>query len=105
MLASNATDPLAEYRPAGPDRSLLGDGVLFRRVSREGEVESSVHLRVLAREHRGRCIRAPLGTTATAGTAPVRGRSDLEDNHAMINGLTRMGFEVYEIYRVYERPI
>ena len=29
----------------------------------------------------------------------------LEDNHAMINGLTRMGFEVYKTYRVYERPI
>jgi GNAT superfamily N-acetyltransferase len=29
----------------------------------------------------------------------------LEDNHAMINGLTRMGFEAYETYRVYERPI
>jgi GNAT superfamily N-acetyltransferase len=29
----------------------------------------------------------------------------LEDNHAMINGLTRMGFEAYKTYRVYERPI
>jgi GNAT superfamily N-acetyltransferase len=29
----------------------------------------------------------------------------LEDNHAMVNGLTRMGFEVYKTYRVYERPI
>ena len=29
----------------------------------------------------------------------------LEDNHAMINGLRRMGFEVYKTYRVYERPI
>jgi GNAT superfamily N-acetyltransferase len=29
----------------------------------------------------------------------------LEDNHAMMNGLTRMGFEVYKTYRVYERPI
>jgi GNAT superfamily N-acetyltransferase len=29
----------------------------------------------------------------------------LEDNHAMINGLTRMGFEVYKTYRVYERAI
>ncbi|HUL78319.1 MAG TPA: N-acetyltransferase [Vicinamibacteria bacterium] len=29
----------------------------------------------------------------------------LEDNHAMINGLTRMGFEVYKTYRIYERPI
>ena len=29
----------------------------------------------------------------------------LEDNHAMINGLVRMGFEVYKTYRVYERPI
>jgi GNAT superfamily N-acetyltransferase len=29
----------------------------------------------------------------------------LEDNHAMINGLTRMGFAVYKTYRVYERPI
>jgi GNAT superfamily N-acetyltransferase len=29
----------------------------------------------------------------------------LEDNHAMINGLTRMGFEVYKTYRLYERPI
>jgi len=29
----------------------------------------------------------------------------LEDNHAMINGLTRMGFGVYKTYRVYERPI
>jgi GNAT superfamily N-acetyltransferase len=29
----------------------------------------------------------------------------LEDNHAMINGLRRMGFEVYKTYRVYERPL
>jgi GNAT superfamily N-acetyltransferase len=29
----------------------------------------------------------------------------LEDNHAMINGLTNMGFAVYKTYRVYERPI
>jgi len=29
----------------------------------------------------------------------------LEDNHAMVNGLTRMGFEVYKTYRIYERPI
>jgi len=29
----------------------------------------------------------------------------LEDNHSMINGLTRMGFEAYKTYRVYERPI
>jgi GNAT superfamily N-acetyltransferase len=29
----------------------------------------------------------------------------LEDNHAMINGLVRMGFEAYKTYRVYERPI
>jgi GNAT superfamily N-acetyltransferase len=29
----------------------------------------------------------------------------LEDNHAMINGLERMGFEAYKTYRVYERPI
>jgi GNAT superfamily N-acetyltransferase len=29
----------------------------------------------------------------------------LEDNHAMINGLRRMGFEVYKTYRVYERPV
>jgi GNAT superfamily N-acetyltransferase len=29
----------------------------------------------------------------------------LEDNHAMINGLTRMGFEAYKTYRVYERLI
>jgi GNAT superfamily N-acetyltransferase len=29
----------------------------------------------------------------------------LEDNHAMINGLTRMGFCRYKTYRVYERPI
>jgi GNAT superfamily N-acetyltransferase len=28
----------------------------------------------------------------------------LEDNHPMINGLTRMGFEVYKTYRIYERP-
>jgi hypothetical protein len=67
--------------------------------------DGSVHLRVLAREQGGRCIRAPVGTTATPDTAPVRRRSDLEDNHAMINGLKRMGFEVYKTYRVYERPI
>jgi len=29
----------------------------------------------------------------------------LEDNHAMVNGLARMGFEVYKTYRIYERPI
>jgi GNAT superfamily N-acetyltransferase len=29
----------------------------------------------------------------------------LEDNHAMRNGLLRMGFRVYKTYRVYERPI
>jgi len=29
----------------------------------------------------------------------------LEDNQAMINGLNRMGFEVYKTYRIYERPI
>jgi GNAT superfamily N-acetyltransferase len=29
----------------------------------------------------------------------------LEDNHLMINGLTRMGFEAYKTYRVYERPV
>jgi GNAT superfamily N-acetyltransferase len=29
----------------------------------------------------------------------------LEDNHAMINGLTRMGFEAYKTYRIYERAI
>lgn len=29
----------------------------------------------------------------------------LEDNHAMINGLERMGFEAYKTYRVYERPL
>jgi GNAT superfamily N-acetyltransferase len=29
----------------------------------------------------------------------------LEDNHPMINGLTRMGFEVYKTYRIYERAI
>lgn len=29
----------------------------------------------------------------------------LEDNHAMINGLTRMGFDPYKTYRVYDRPI
>ena len=29
----------------------------------------------------------------------------LEDNHAMVNGLVRMGFEVYKTYRIYERPI
>jgi GNAT superfamily N-acetyltransferase len=29
----------------------------------------------------------------------------LEDNHPMRNGLTRMGFEVYKTYRIYERPL
>jgi GNAT superfamily N-acetyltransferase len=29
----------------------------------------------------------------------------LEDNHPMINGLTRMGFRVYKTYRIYERPV
>jgi len=29
----------------------------------------------------------------------------LEDNHAMRNGLTRMGFEVYKTYRMYDRPL
>jgi GNAT superfamily N-acetyltransferase len=29
----------------------------------------------------------------------------LEDNHAMINGLARMGFAPYKTYRVYERPL
>ena len=29
----------------------------------------------------------------------------LEDNHAMRNGLLRMGFRVYKTYRVFERPI
>jgi GNAT superfamily N-acetyltransferase len=29
----------------------------------------------------------------------------LEDNQPMINGLVRMGFEVYKTYRIYERPI
>ena len=29
----------------------------------------------------------------------------LEDNHPMINGLNRMGFEVYKTYRIYERPV
>ncbi len=29
----------------------------------------------------------------------------LEDNQPMINGLLRMGFEVYKTYRIYERPI
>jgi GNAT superfamily N-acetyltransferase len=29
----------------------------------------------------------------------------LEDNHAMVNALLRIGFEVYKTYRVYERPI
>lgn len=29
----------------------------------------------------------------------------LEDNHAMINGLVRMGFEAYKTFRVYERPL
>ena len=27
----------------------------------------------------------------------------LEDNHAILNGLTRMGFAVYKTYRVYDR--
>jgi GNAT superfamily N-acetyltransferase len=29
----------------------------------------------------------------------------LDDNQPMINGLVRMGFEVYKTYRLYERPI
>jgi GNAT superfamily N-acetyltransferase len=29
----------------------------------------------------------------------------LEDNHAMRNGLTRMGFDVYKTYRVYDRAV
>jgi GNAT superfamily N-acetyltransferase len=29
----------------------------------------------------------------------------LEDNHAMRNGLTRMGFEEYKTYRLYEKPL
>jgi GNAT superfamily N-acetyltransferase len=29
----------------------------------------------------------------------------LEDNHAMRNGLERMGFEVYKTYRIYEKPL
>jgi GNAT superfamily N-acetyltransferase len=29
----------------------------------------------------------------------------LEDNHAMINGLVRMGFAPYKTYRLYERPL
>lgn len=29
----------------------------------------------------------------------------LEDNQPMINGLARMGFEVYKTYRIYERPV
>ena len=29
----------------------------------------------------------------------------LEDNHAMRNGLTRMGFQVYKTYRMYDRPL
>jgi len=29
----------------------------------------------------------------------------LEDNHAMINALRRMGFSAYKTYRIYERPI
>jgi GNAT superfamily N-acetyltransferase len=29
----------------------------------------------------------------------------LEDNQAMRNGLTRMGFEVYKTYRLYDRPL
>lgn len=29
----------------------------------------------------------------------------LEDNHALRNGLERMGFEVYKTYRLYDRPL
>lgn len=29
----------------------------------------------------------------------------LEDNHAMRNGLQRLGFEVYKTYRMYDRPL
>jgi hypothetical protein len=29
----------------------------------------------------------------------------LEDDHAMRNGLARMGFRVYKRHRVYERPL
>jgi GNAT superfamily N-acetyltransferase len=29
----------------------------------------------------------------------------LEDNHAMINGLTRMGFQPYKTYRLYDRAL
>jgi GNAT superfamily N-acetyltransferase len=29
----------------------------------------------------------------------------LEENHAMVNALGRMGFEAYKIYRIYERPL
>jgi GNAT superfamily N-acetyltransferase len=29
----------------------------------------------------------------------------LEDNHAMVNGLRRMGFERYKTWRIYERPL
>jgi GNAT superfamily N-acetyltransferase len=29
----------------------------------------------------------------------------LEDNHAMVNGLVRMGFQPYKTYRVYDRPL
>ena len=29
----------------------------------------------------------------------------LENNHAMINALGRMGFRAYKTYRIYERPI
>jgi GNAT superfamily N-acetyltransferase len=29
----------------------------------------------------------------------------LEDNHAMVNGLVRMGFEPYKTYRVYDRAV
>ncbi len=29
----------------------------------------------------------------------------LEDNLPMINALTRMGFEAYKTYRIYERPL
>jgi GNAT superfamily N-acetyltransferase len=29
----------------------------------------------------------------------------LENNHAMRNGLTRLGFSVYKTYRVYDRPV
>jgi len=29
----------------------------------------------------------------------------LEDNHAMRNGLERMGFAIYKTYRIYERSV